>query len=221
MVVLPPRRLAHGSLRGEIFRLFRKSQGRIEPLEPGLAEAAKQKREEKKMSEKAAATQTTLETVPVKADAPQDLLERVQKAYEEIANRAFFIFKDDGIFGNDLDNWLKAETELLRPMRVKITEADGAVNIEAEVPGFKPKDLEVTLEPHRLIISGKRETKEESTTGKAIYKEQSSNEILRAIPLPFEVEAAKATATLKNGMLELHAPKSAKATTAKVQVQAA
>jgi hypothetical protein len=43
LLVLPVRRLAHGSLRGEIFRLFRKSQGRIEPLEPGLAEAAKPK----------------------------------------------------------------------------------------------------------------------------------------------------------------------------------
>ena len=173
------------------------------------------------MSEKGTATQTALEPVSVKAAAPQDLLERVQKAYEEIANRAFAIFKDDGSFGHDLDNWLKAETELLHPVRVNVTEADGRVDIEAEVPGFEPKDLEVTLEPQRLIISGKREIKEESTKGKTIYKEQSSNEILRTIPLPFEVEAAKATATLKNGILELHAPKSAKATTAKVQVQAA
>jgi len=173
------------------------------------------------MSEKGTATQLALAPVTVKAVAPKDLIERFENVYAEIANRAFAIFKNDGIFGHDLENWLKAETELLHPIRVNVTEVDGAVDIEAEVPGFEPKDLEVTLEPQRLIISGKRETKEEAKKGKTIYKEQSSNEILRAVSLPFEVEAAKASATLKNGMLELHAPKSAKATTKQVEVKVA
>lgn len=173
------------------------------------------------MSEKGTATQPALAPISVKAVAPKDLIERFEKIHSEIANRAFSIFENDGIFGHDLDNWLKAETELLHPVRVNVMEEDGTVDIEAEVPGFEAKDLEITLEPQRLIISGKRETKEEATKGKTIYKEQSSNEILRAIPLPFEVEAAKATATLKNGMLELHATKSAKATTKQVEVKAA
>lgn len=173
------------------------------------------------MSEKGTATQPALAPISVQAVAPKDLIERFDKVYSEIANRAFSIFENDGIFGRDLDNWLKAETEALHPVRVNVTEKDGAIDIEAEVPGFEAKDLEITLEPQRLIISGKRETKEEATKGKTIYKEQSSNEILRAIPLPMEVEAAKATATLKNGMLEVHAPKSAAATTKQVEVKAA
>ena len=89
----------------------------------------------------------------------------------------------------------------------------GTVTVKAEVPGFEVKDLEVTLEPQRLVISGKRETKEETKKGKTVYKEQCSNEIFRAVPLPAEVDASKATATLKNGVLELQVPKSAKATT--------
>jgi len=178
------------------------------------------------MSEKSAATQTALESgstgkasVPVRAAEPKDLVERFNKVYDQIASRAFNIFENDGIFGHDLENWVKAETELFHPVHVNVTQVDGRVKVEAEVPGFEPKDLEVTLEPQRLIISGKRETKEESKQNEMVYTEQCSNEIFRAIALPAEVDASKAAATLKNGVLELEVPKSAKATAARVEVK--
>ena len=184
------------------------------------------------MSEKSAATQTAMEPgavktsakapVPVKAVEPKDLVERFNKVYDQISNRAFSIFENDGrIFGRDLDNWFKAETALFHPVHVSVTEGDGAVKVEAEVPGFEPKDLEVTLEPQRLVISGKRETKEEAREDKTVYTEQCSNEIFRAIPLPAEVDASKAAATLKNGVLELQVPKSAKAKAGRVEVKIA
>jgi len=174
------------------------------------------------MPETGAATQKALAPISVNAIAPKDLLERFDELYGEIANRAFSIFENEGrILGRDVEHWLKAESELLHPVHLDVTEQDGAVNIQAEVPGFEAKDLEVTLEPQRLIISGKRETKEEAATGKIIHKEQCSKEILRAVRLPFEVDASKATATLKNGVLELHAPKIATATSTQVEVKGA
>jgi HSP20 family protein len=180
------------------------------------------------MAEKgAAATQTALdpvaarEPVPVKATS-NDAMERLNKAYQEIANRAFGIFENDGQwFGHDLDHWLRAETELFHPLHVNVQESESTLTVQAEVPGFEAKDLEVTLEPQRLIISGKRETKQETSKGQTVYHEQCSNEIFRAVPLPAEVDASKATAMLKNGVLELQAPKSAKATAGSVQVKIA
>jgi len=144
------------------------------------------------MAEKSAATQAALAPVQVKSIAPGDLIEHFNKMYDQIATRAFSIFENDGV-----------------------------VNVQAEVPGFEAKDLEITLEPQRLIISGKRETKEETKQGKTIYNERCSNEIFRTVALPVEVDASKASATLKNGVLELQAPKSAKATTSRVEVKAA
>jgi HSP20 family protein len=185
------------------------------------------KRRRIKMAEKGAATQTALDSVSAKQSVPvrsesKDLIERFNKAYDEIANRAFSIFENDGrMFGRDLENWFKAETGLFHPVHVSVAEAEGIVTVQAEVPGFEVKDLEVTLEPKRLIISGKRETKEETQKGKTVYKEQCSNEIFRAVALPAEVDASKATATLKNGVLELQAPKSAKATASRVEVKTA
>ena len=173
-------------------------------------------------SEKATATQTALAPVPVKSTEPQDLFERLSQSCNAIARRAFEIFESNGKhFGHELEDWFKAESELFHPVHVRMAESDDAITVEAEVPGFEAKDLQINLERGRLSISGKRETKEEQKKGKAVYQERCSNEILRVIDLPVEVDASKAAATLKNGMLELQMPKSAMAKTTRVEVKAA
>lgn len=97
-----------------------------------------------------------------------------------------------------------------------MTERDDALTVEAEVPGFSAKDLEVGLEPCRLTISGKKETKEEHKKGKTIYQEQCSDQLLRVIDLPTEIDSAKATATLNNGILEINIPKMGNGITTRV-----
>jgi HSP20 family molecular chaperone IbpA len=140
---------------------------------------------------------------------PQNLAKRIDDIHNQIARRAFEIFQCSG--GQELDNWFKAEAELLHSSDININESESALNIEAEVPGFNASELEVSIEPRRLIISGKKETsKEEKKRGKSIYQEQCSSELLRVIDLPAEVVASKATATLRNGVLELNMPKIAR-----------
>jgi HSP20 family protein len=80
--------------------------------------------------------------------------------------------------------------------------------------------LEVSLEPRRLTISGRKEIKEDQKKGKTIYQEQCSEHLLRVIDLPSEIDSAKATATLKNGILEINVPKTGKAATTRVEVKA-
>ena len=76
------------------------------------------------------------------------------------------------------------------------------------------------MEPHRLTISGKRETSKERKTKKTIYTEQCSNQIYRAIDLPAEVDTSKVMSTLKDGVLELTMPKAAKAQKVKTEEKA-
>ncbi len=102
-----------------------------------------------------------------------------------------------------------------------MAEEDGKLTVEAEVPGFDAKDLEVSLEPSRLTISGKKETKDEQKKGKTIYQEQCCSQLRRVVDLPAEVDSSKATASLKNGLLEINLPKLAKAATTRVDVKAA
>jgi HSP20 family protein len=174
------------------------------------------------MAEKSVAVQTAQAPASLKVVEPKSLFDRINQMQQAIARRAFELFEwDGGLFGRDLEHWFRAEAELLHPVHMSVTESDDALAVQAEVPGFSPNELEVSIEARRLTISGKKESREERKKGKTIYQERCSNEILRAIDLPAEVDATKATATLKNGLLELTLPKTAKAKSTRVEVKAA
>jgi len=168
------------------------------------------------MTESATATKRALAPVSPRTLGPKDMFEQIERTYDSIARRAFEIFEGNGrICGRDLDNWFQTESELLHPLKVNMSETDGQLTLQAEVPGFTEKDLEIRVEPRRLTISGKRETSQEQKKGKMICEEHRSNEILRVIDLPADVKASNVTATLKNGMLELRMSKAATSSDAK------
>lgn len=151
-----------------------------------------------------------------------DFFERFQRVHDAIARRAFELFDGNGhIFGHDLEDWFKAEAELLHPVHVDVSQTDEGLNVEAEVPGFTPKELEVSVEARRLTIMGKRETKEERKTKKTVYKERCSDEILRVVELPVAINTEKVKATLENGVLSLEMPKAAPAKKIAVETKVA
>src|ERR1035441_3664723 len=84
--------------------------------------------------------------------------QRMQQVYDTLARRAYELFESRGRQdGQDLEDWFRAESELLNAMPVEITEADDRVIVRAEMPGLSDQDIEVRVAPHRLIITGKRE----------------------------------------------------------------
>ena len=138
----------------------------------------------------------------------EDLLNRMQEITSSVARRAYEIFENNGRpFGTELADWFKAETELLHPVHIEMAESDSAFKVRAEVPGFSAKDIEISVEPQKLTITGKRETKEERKGEKTVYTEHCSGQIFRMLTLPAEVNADKVTATVKDGVLEIELPK--------------
>jgi HSP20 family protein len=139
---------------------------------------------------------------------PQAIYTHMNELYDAIARRAFELFEDDGrISGRDLDHWFRAEAEVIHPVHVQVRESDEAIIVDAEVPGFSANELTLSLEPRRLTISGKKQSRTEEKQGNVVYTERCSNELLRSVELPVEVNVSRATATLNNGILELTAPK--------------
>lgn len=172
------------------------------------------------MTEKATAVQPARE--PTLKPFASDFFERANSIFEQISRRAYEIFEGHGqVFGRDLQDWFQAERELLHPVHIQLSETGDALEIKAEVPGFNEKELSINVEPSRLVITGKRETKKEETKGKTIYSETCANEIMRVLELPTEVEADKVAATLRNGILELSLPKTAKAKGVRIEPKAA
>jgi HSP20 family protein len=138
------------------------------------------------------------------------LLDHIEETCNALSRRAYEIFEGSGrIFGRELDHWLQAERELFHPLHMHVTESGETINVKVEVPGFNEKELEIGVEPRRVTITGKRDTKKGEKEGKTVYSETCSDQIFRVVTLPAEVETHKATATLRNGILELAMPKSA------------
>jgi HSP20 family molecular chaperone IbpA len=172
------------------------------------------------MKESGLAVQPARDT-SVQKGASTDLVERMNNVYDRIARRAYEIFDGNGrITGRDLADWFQAEVEFLHPLHIGISESPEALTIRGEVPGFRPNDLEINVEPRRVTITGTRETKKESKTKETVYSETCSDQILRVLELPAAVDPAKVKATLKNGVLELDMPKANPADAAKADSKA-
>ncbi len=104
-----------------------------------------------------------------------------------------------------------AEPLEMRMPRIDVVDGEENVVIRAEVPGIDKKDLEVSVNDTSVAIKGKvmREAKE--AKGDYYRCEIGSGELSRTVGLPCAVDASKASAQLKDGMLELTLPKVEKA----------
>ena len=167
------------------------------------------------MPEARTAVQRVEQPSAIRTTRRESLLDTMNKTFDDIARQAFEMFESNGrTFGRDLEDWLKAEGELLHPVHMTLT--------EAEVPGFSEKELEISVEPRRLTIAGKRESEKEEKKGEIVSASTCcSDQLLRIVDLPTEIETDKVTATLKNGVLNLTMPKVAKARSIKIQPKTA
>lgn len=168
------------------------------------------------------AVQVAREPTTVKPFKVESLAAHVNAMFDAIARRAYEIFEGNGhIPGHELEDWFQAERELLHPTHVQVNQTENALEVQVEVPGFNGKELEVSVEPRRLLISGRRETKSEEKKGTTIYSEACSDQIMRIVELPVEVNTEEVVATLKNGILELELPKAPQARGIEVETRAA
>lgn len=174
------------------------------------------------MAEQSTAVQRTLEPNALNIVKHETLVDRINSIFNDISRRAYQIFEGDGSrHGHDVEDWLKAEREMLSPVNIEMTETDQAVAIKASVGNFNEKELQISVEPRQLTITGKHEASKEEKKGETVYSETIASDILNVVALPADVDAAKASATLRNGMLTLTLPKATKAPSTRIQPKAA
>jgi HSP20 family molecular chaperone IbpA len=133
---------------------------------------------------------------------------------EAIACRAYELFESRGCaHGEDLTDWLRAESEILKPLAIKVSEYKDRLAVEAELPGFSAEEIEVSVEPRRLIISGR--TSPAAKQAENIFFREilaKSSEVLtiatfRLLDLPVEVDADKVDAKLAGETLTVTLPR--------------
>jgi HSP20 family protein len=90
---------------------------------------------------------------------------------------------------------------------------------KAEIPGIEKDAIEVNVTDHLLTIKGEKK-KEEETKEKNFYRsERSYGSFSRSVELPADVHGEKARASFKNGVLEIHLPKTEEAKKKEVKVK--
>lgn len=166
-------------------------------------------------------TERTSDNAPFFVESER-LLDKLAEITKQTAARAYDFFVERGSrLGSHLDDWLHAESEVLRIAPVKIIDTDATVNVTIAAPGFKPEDIEVSVKDNTLIVSGELETEEKKENETTFYSEWKSNRFFRQLALPADVEADTAEATLKDGVLTLVMKKKAATEASKVAVKAA
>jgi HSP20 family protein len=90
----------------------------------------------------------------------------------------------------------------LAPYGVDVREDNDHLYVEAELPGFKKEEVDITLENQTLTISGeRRETPEGEKKGDWLLNERRYTRFLRSFTLPPTVSEQSVNAKLENGVL--------------------
>lgn len=84
---------------------------------------------------------------------------------------------------------------------VDVQRTDDGYRLQAALPGFKPEEVEVTLEQGTLTVSGKRSEEKKTEDGRYVRREVFTGSFQRRFTLPAEVSADDVTATFENGLL--------------------
>jgi HSP20 family protein len=99
---------------------------------------------------------------------------------------------------------------------VDIEEHDDAYVLEAELPGVKREDVNIEVAGTELSIRG--EIKEKERKGALRRRTRRTGRFEYRVRLPEEVDPSKIKASLDQGVLTIHVPKSERAQRQKIEI---
>ena len=95
-------------------------------------------------------------------------------------------------------------------IKVDVHESDSAYTVNAEIPGVRKEDIQVSLEGGTVTLRAEIKQEDREVKGeKLLRSERYYGAVARSFQLPQEVDASQAKAKYDNGMLTLSLPKKA------------
>ena len=140
-----------------------------------------------------------------------DPLDLIGREFDGVLNR-FFAGAGDATNGGSRANWMA-------PYGVDIREDQDHLYVEADLPGFKKDEVDITLENQTLTISAEhRPEATEETKGDWLLNERRYARFLRSFTLPPTVDDQKVDAKLADGVLKVTLNKREETKPRKIQV---
>lgn len=143
------------------------------------------------------------------------ILDEVTRIHDLIRRRAFEMFegRGDSAFG-EMDDWLNAERELSMQPRLEVRRTDGKFEIDADLPGMDPKDLDVKVTGEDVLITAQRPEPQAAGVGKDPAQpearegagEDTFMRMFGAIHFPEVIDPEAVTAEYRKGHLRVSAP---------------
>ena len=124
------------------------------------------------------------------------------------------LFEDPFVMPNELPSW-----PLGRPA-LDVYEEGGKLCVEAQLPGFKPEEVEVTVDGDVLTISGETKAEEEKKGRNYLVREQRRGTFVRSVRLPETVDPNVSEATFNEGVLRLSFPMTKEAKPRRIPIKA-
>ncbi len=117
---------------------------------------------------------------------------------------------------NSQRGWKGAEAE--GQLTIDVFQTPSDIVIKSTIAGVKPDELDIAITNDMVTVRGRRDKDEDISHDDYFYQECYWGPFSRSIILPVDVEADKAMASLKNGVLTIKLPKAAKLKTKKISV---
>ena len=128
----------------------------------------------------------------------------VQVSRGVIADPFDSLYRDfDSVFGRFLNNGQVKDGHRLAPYAVDVREDADHFYLDAELPGFRKEEVEITMENRTLTISAKRQEKAEEKKGEWLLNERRYSRFLRTFMLPPTISEQAVNARLENGVLAI------------------
>ena len=142
--------------------------------------------------------------LPVKKT--ETIFDELNDMHDRIMKRAFEIFDGNGhALGKDLEDWLRAERELVWKPAIEIQERDKEILLRIATPGVDPKDIDIEVTPEDILVKAETHHEHSEEKGKVHVCEFTSGSLFRSVHLPKKIDPDKVKAEFKNGILSLTA----------------
>lgn len=119
--------------------------------------------------------------------------------------RGFYNMLDDFF----ADTWLPERNLIFDTFKIDVKEDEKAYFIEAEMPGVKKDEINLSLNDGRLTISVEREENIEDTKENYVHRERRYGSVERSVYLA-DANPEDIDATLEDGLLKLVVQKQSK-----------
>lgn len=100
------------------------------------------------------------------------------------------------------DDWFSPIKSMQMPTTDVYTKDDKELHIEAHLPNFEQKDIDINVDKGSLIVRAERHEQEKDKDKKYIVRESTSS-FYRSIRLPEGADENSIKAKMKNGVLKI------------------